>query len=132
MFWADHKAALKFIFSHLIEAPEDLRGIECVLCKYASRKIRKDMNSNWKWQKKNMQKKKGIYFRLSESLTYNGEIPGRRVVSGLADILFYYQSPSQIHTITRSCVLLNWANWRTRASLKGRAIVTGVWKASRL
>lgn len=83
-------------------------------------------------EKKNMQKKKGIYFRHSESLTYNGEIPGRRVVSGLADILFYYQSPSQIHTITRSCVLLNWANWRTRASLKGRAIVTGVWKASRL
>lgn len=46
VFWADHKAALKFIFSHLIEAPEDLGGIECVLWKYASRKTRKDMNSN--------------------------------------------------------------------------------------
>lgn len=48
-------------------------------------------------EKNYTKKKKSIYFS-GESLTYN-VIPGRRVVSGLADILFYYQSSSQIHTI---------------------------------
>lgn len=64
VFWADHKAALKFIFSHLIEAPEDLGGIERVLWKYAARKTRKDTNSNWKWQKKIIQKKKKAYISV--------------------------------------------------------------------
>lgn len=65
----DQEAVLELIFNHLIEAPGDLRGIECVACEYAQRKTSEDVNLNCNWQKKYAEKT--IYFRLGEILTYS-------------------------------------------------------------